>query len=202
MSKVHWKGGTLLAPIPAVMVTCGTAEKSNIITIAWTGIINTVPPMTYISVRPSRHSYDIIKSSGEFVINLTSSQMCRAADYCGVRSGKDNNKAMQMKLELEPSVAVSAPQIKDSPLTLECRVKEIKKLGSHDMFISEIVAVNAEERFIDRNGRLDLKKADLVAYSHGDYYKLGERIGDFGFSVRKKAGATKKSPPKSKRNRG
>lgn len=201
MSKVHWKGGTLLAPIPAVMVTCGTAEKSNIITIAWTGIINTVPPMTYISVRPSRHSYDIIKSSGEFVINLTSSQMCRAADYCGVRSGKDNNKAMQMKLELEPSVAVSAPQLKDSPLTLECRVKEIKRLGSHDMFISEIVAVNAEEKFIDRNGRLDLKKADLVAYSHGDYYKLGERIGDFGFSVRKKAGAKKKSPPKSKRNR-
>ena len=196
MSKVTWKGGTLIAPVPAVMITCGNTEKANVLTIAWTGIINTIPPMTYISVRPSRHSYNIIKDSGEFVINLTTEQLCRATDYCGVRSGKDHDKLKDMKLELEPSAIVSAPQLKDSPLSLECKVKEIKALGSHDMFIADIVAVNVDERLIDKNGRLDLKKADLIAYSHGDYYKLGERIGDFGFSVRKKQGVKRKHPPK------
>ena len=201
MAKVTWKGGTLIAPIPAVMVTCGNNEKANVLTIAWTGIINTIPPMTYISVRPSRHSYNIIKDSGEFVINLTTEQLCRATDYCGVRSGKDHDKLKDMKLELEPSSIVSAPQLKDSPLSLECKVKEIKPLGSHDMFIADIVAVNVDEKLIDKNGRLDLKKADLIAYSHGDYYKLGDRIGDFGFSVRKKQGVTKKRPPRIKKNK-
>lgn len=187
MSKITLKPGTLLAPLPAVLVTCGTMEKANALTIAWTGIINTIPPMTYISVRPERHSYPIIKESGEFVINLTTSAMARETDFCGVRSGRDMNKLEKCKLTLTAGKTVSAPVIEQSPLSLECRVREIKELGSHHMFIAEITGIQAEERFMDSKGKLNLQQAGLMAYSHGEYFALGRKLGDFGFSVRKKS---------------
>lgn len=187
MSKITLKPGTLLAPLPAVLVTCGTIEKANALTIAWTGIINTIPPMTYISVRPERHSYPIIKETGEFVINLTTSAMARETDFCGVRSGRDMNKIEKCKLTLTEGKTVSAPVIEQSPLSLECKVREIKELGSHHMFIAEITGIQAEERFIDSKGKLNLQQAGLMAYSHGEYFALGRKLGDFGFSVRKKS---------------
>ena len=187
MSKITLKPGTLLAPLPAVLVTCGTMEKANALTIAWTGIINTIPPMTYISVRPERHSYPIIKETGEFVINLTTSAMARETDFCGVRSGRDMNKIEKCKLTLTAGKTVSAPVIEQSPLSLECKVREIKELGSHHMFIAEITGIQAEERFMDSKGKLNLQQAGLMAYSHGEYFALGRKLGDFGFSVRKKS---------------
>lgn len=186
MSKITLKPGTLLAPLPAVLVTCGTLEKANALTIAWTGIINTIPPMTYISVRPERHSYPIIKETGEFVINLTTSAMAKETDFCGVRSGRDMNKIEKCKLTLTAGKTVSAPVIEQSPLSLECKVREIKELGSHHMFIAEITGIRAEERFMDSKGKLNLQQAGLMAYSHGEYFSLGRKLGDFGFSVRKK----------------
>lgn len=178
--------GTLLSPLPAVMVSCGTLEKANILTVAWTGIINTKPPMTYISVRPSRHSYGIIKESGEFVINLTTSKLVREADLCGVKSGRDMDKAAKYGLHLEAAGTVTAPVIAESPLSLECKVVEIKPLGTHDMFIAEITAVNADERYIDSKGKINLQQAGLMAYSHGEYFSLGRKLGEFGYSVAKK----------------
>ncbi|MCI5904667.1 MAG: flavin reductase family protein [Oscillospiraceae bacterium] len=178
--------GTLLSPLPAVMVSCGTLEKANILTVAWTGIINTKPPMTYISVRPSRHSYGIIKESGEFVINLTTSKLVREADLCGVKSGRDMDKAAKCGLHLEAAGTVTAPVIAESPLSLECKVVEIKPLGTHDMFIAEITAVNADERYIDSKGKINLQQAGLMAYSHGEYFSLGRKLGEFGYSVAKK----------------
>lgn len=194
MSKISLKAGTLLAPLPAVLVTCGTMEKANVLTIAWTGIINTIPPMTYISVRPERHSYPIIKETGEFVINLTTSAMAKETDFCGVRSGRDIDKFQKCKLTLAAGNTVSAPVIEQSPLSLECKVREIKELGSHHMFIAEITGIQAEERFMDSKGKLNLQQAGLMAYSHGEYFTLGRKLGDFGFSVRKK--------PKQKRKDG
>ena len=179
--------GTLLAPLPAVMVTCGSLQKANVLTIAWTGIVNTHPPMTYISVRPSRYSYGIIKDSGEFVINLTTSKMVRETDFCGVRSGRDMDKIKKCGLHLEAASKVSAPIISESPLSLECRVVEIKFLGTHDMFLAEIVAVNADGRYIDSKGKINLQQAGLMAYSHGEYFSLGRKLGSFGYSVAKKA---------------
>lgn len=179
--------GTLLSPLPAVMVTCGTPQKANILTVAWTGIINTKPPMTYISVRPSRHSYGIIKETGEFVINLTTSKLVRETDFCGVKSGRDMDKAAKCGLHLEAAGTVSAPVIAESPLSLECKVVEIKPLGTHDMFIAEITAVNADERYIDSKGKINLQQAGLMAYSHGEYFSLGRKLGEFGYSVAKKA---------------
>ena len=178
--------GTLLSPLPAVMVTCGTPQKANILTVAWTGIINTKPPMTYISVRPSRHSYGIIKETGEFVINLTTSKLVREADLCGVKSGRDMDKAAKCGLHLEAAGTVTAPVIAESPLSLECKVVEIKPLGTHDMFIAEITAVNADERYIDSKGKINLQQAGLMAYSHGEYFSLGRKLGEFGYSVAKK----------------
>lgn len=186
MPKISLKAGTLLAPLPAVLVTCGTKEKANVLTIAWTGIINTVPPMTYISVRPERHSYNIIKETGEFVINLTTSAMAKETDFCGVRSGRDIDKISRCRLHLTAGETVSAPVIEESPLSLECRVTEIKELGSHHMFIAEITKVRLEERFMDSKGKINLQQAGLMAYSHGEYFSLGRKLGDFGFSVRKK----------------
>ncbi|MDE7302788.1 MAG: flavin reductase family protein [Oscillospiraceae bacterium] len=148
--------GTLLAPLPAVMVSCGTLEKANVLTVAWTGIVNTKPPMTYISVRPTRYSYGIIKESGEFVINLTTSKMVRETDFCGVKSGKDTDKFRKCGLHIEAASAVSAPIISESPLSLECRVVDIKPLGSHDMFLAEIVAVNVDGRYIDSKGKINV----------------------------------------------
>lgn len=189
--------GTLLAPLPAVMVSCGTLEKANVLTVAWTGIINTKPPMTYISVRPTRHSYEIIKESGEFVINLTASKMVRETDFCGVKSGKDMDKIKKCGLHLAAASAVKAPVIEESPLALECRVTEIKPLGSHDMFIAEILAVNADGRYIDSKGKINLNQAGLMAYSHGEYFALGRKLGSFGYSVAKRGTKQMKSPHKN-----
>ncbi len=188
MKKIVWKPGTLIYPLPAVMVSCGVSdEEYNIITVAWTGIINTNPPMCYISLRKSRHSYDIIKKNGEFVINLTTKDLAFATDWCGVKSGRDVDKFKAMKLTPAKAQKVGAPLIDESPVNVECVVKEIKPLGSHDMFIAEIVAVNTCSKYIDsKTGAFDLSKANLIMYSHGKYYESGAFIGKFGFSVMKK----------------
>lgn len=197
MKKLKWKGGTLLAPVPPVMVTCGDMENSNIITVAWTGIINSDPPKTYISVRPSRHSYNIIKERGEFVINLTPSRLVRSADWCGVYSGKNVDKFAKCKLTKEQANEVSAPLISECPVALECKVSDIVPLGTHDMFIADIAAVDIEEELVDEKGKLHLERAGLAAYAHGDYFTLGKKIGSFGFSVKKKQ--SKKNPHNKKK---
>lgn len=184
--KQKWKGGALLAPVPAVLVSCGNGEQANLITIGWTGIVCTQPPKLYISVRPERYSYGIIKESGEFCVNLPTADIVRAVDFCGVRSGKDIDKFKEAKLTKQESYEVNCVSVGECPLTLECKVSQIIPLGSHDMFIADIVAVAADESLIDKNGRLMLEKANLLAYAHGDYFALGRKIGDFGFSVRKK----------------
>lgn len=186
MSKVVWKPGTFVYPIPAVMVSCGTMEKSNIITVAWTGILNTNPAMVYISVRPERFSYNIIKETGEFVINLTTKNLVRATDWCGVRSGAKYDKFKEMKLTKEKSNFVKCPSIKESPVSIECKVKEIKELGSHHMFVAEVLSINADEKCIDAKGAFDITKCDLIAYANGKYFSLGKQVGKFGYSVQKK----------------
>ena len=192
MSKIIWKPGTFLYPIPAVMVSCGTMEKSNIITIAWTGIINTNPAMVYISVRPNRFSYKLIKEQGEFVINLTNKDLVFATDWCGVKSGAEFDKFKEMNLTKEKGEFVKCPLIKESPVSVECKVKEIKELGSHNMIIAEVLSIDADEKYIDENGAFDINKCDLIAYSNGKYYSLGKQIGKFGFSVQKKKKRKKK----------
>lgn len=186
--KVPFKPGTMIYPLPAVMVSCGDSEENNnIITIAWTGTICSDPPMCYISVRKERHSHDIISRTGEFVINLTTEQLAYATDWCGVKSGKEFNKFKEMHLTTEKGQIVKAPLIAESPLNIECKVVEIKELGSHDMFIAEVVAVNAEEKLIDKGtGAFQFNHSSPLAYSHGKYYGLGEKLGGFGFSVKKK----------------
>lgn len=187
MAKVLWKPGTMVYPVPAVMVSCGTVgEDANVITIAWTGTICTDPAMTYISLRPERYSYDIIKNSGEFVINLTTRKLAFATDFCGVRSGRDINKFKKMKLTPQKANHVSCPMIKESPINIECKVTEIKKLGTHDMFLAEVLGVNADDQYLDKNGAFSLDKAEPIAYSHGKYYALGKYLGHFGYSVKKK----------------
>ena len=186
MSKLQWKGSTLLAPVPAALVSCGTLEKPNALTIAWTGITCSDPPMTYISVRPERYSYDIIKKSGEFVINLTSGAMARATDLCGVRSGREMDKLAATGLTVEPAKEIAAPVIAQSPLALECRVKQIIPLGSHDLFLAQVVACDVDESLLDESGKLCLDKAKLIVYSHGEYLALGKKLGTFGDSDRKK----------------
>lgn len=178
----------MLYPLPAVLVTCGDApDNFNVMTVAWTGTVCSTPAMCYISVRPERYSYDIIKRTGEFVINLTTRSMARATDWCGVRSGRDTDKFAEMKLATVPSAEVKAPALEASPVSIECRVKQIVPLGSHDMFIAEVVNVAVDDRYIDaESGKLMLDKADLLAYSHGEYFALGESLGFFGWSVRKK----------------
>ncbi len=186
MSKIQWKGSTLLSPVPAVLVSCGKDETANMITIGWTGIVCSQPPKLYISVRPERYSYDIIKKDKEFCVNLTTTDMARATDFCGVRSGRDCDKFALTGLTKAQSCEVSCVSIAESPVTLECKVSDVIPLGSHDMFIADIVAVTADESIIDENGRLMLEKASLIAYAHGDYFALGKKLGDFGYSVRKK----------------
>lgn len=193
MSKVTWKSGTFIYPLPAVMVSCGTMEESNIITVAWTGIINTDPAMCYISVRPTRHSYEMIKKTGEFVINLTIKDLAYATDWCGVKTGAKVDKFKEMKLTKEKANFVNCPMIKESPVSVECKVKEIRELGSHHMFVAEILGINADEKYINENGAFDISKCDLIAYSNGNYYSLGKKIGRFGFSVQKKKKTAKKS---------
>ncbi len=192
MAKIKWKGGALLSPLPAVLVSCGNREIDNVFTVAWTGIVCTKPPMLSISVRKERFSYDLIDKSGEFCVNLTPESLVRAVDYCGVRSGRDTDKFKEMKLTKTESFELSCPSIAECPITLECKVNRKIELGSHDMFIADIVAVGADEELIDEKGRLMLEKARLLSYSHGDYFSLGKKIGDFGFSVRKKKRNTKK----------
>lgn len=201
MSKVQWKGGTFIYPIPAVMVSCGTMEKSNIITVAWTGILNTNPAMCYISVRPERYSHDIIKENGEFAINLTTRQLAYATDWCGVKSGRDVDKFKEMKLTKEKANIISVPLIKESPVSVECKVKEILPLGSHDMFVAEIVAIDADEKYIDEKGAFDISKCDLIAYANGGYYPLESKIGKFGYSVQKKSKTAKNSKINAKRTK-
>ena len=186
MSKVMWKPGTFIYPIPAVMVSCGSMEKSNIMTVAWTGILNTNPAMCYISVRPERYSYNIIKETGEFVINLTNKELVYATDWCGVKSGKDVDKFKEMNLSKEKCNFVNCPAIKESPVSIECKVKEIKELGSHHMFMAEVLSINADEKYIDEKGAFDITKCDLIAYANGKYFELGNKIGKFGYSVQKK----------------
>ena len=186
MGKVTWKPGTFLYPLPVVMVSCGTMEKSNIITVAWTGIMNTDPAMVYISVRPSRHSYEIIKNSGEFVINLTTRDLVYATDWCGVKSGAQVDKFKEMKLTKESAKFVKCPMIKESPVSIECKLKEIQELGTHHMFVAEVLGINADEKYIDEKGAFDISKCDLIAYANGKYYTLGKKVGKFGFSVQKK----------------
>ena len=191
MSKIKLRGGAMLAPVPPVMVSCGNAEQKNILTVAWAGITNTIPPKTYISVRPKRHSYNIIKETGEFVLNLTSSSLVRAADYCGMYTGAKVNKFEKCNLTPVEAEEVSAPMIGECPVSLCCRVTDVVPLGSHDMFLADILAVYVEDRLLDESGKLHLEKADLCAYAHGDYYALGKILGHFGFSAAKK----KKRPP-------
>lgn len=186
MGKITWKPGTFVYPIPAVMVSCGTMEKSNIITVAWTGIINTNPAMVYISVRPTRYSYNLIKDQGEFVINLTTKSLTRATDWCGVKSGANVDKFKKMKLHKEKASIVKCPMIQESPVSVECKVKEIKELGSHTMFMAEVVAINVDEKYIDNKGAFDITKCDLMAYANGNYLAMGKKLGKFGFSVKKK----------------
>ena len=186
MGKVTWKAGTFEYPIPAAMVSCGTMEKSNIITVAWTGVINTNPAMVYISVRPERYSYEIIKKSKEFVINLTNEQLAYATDWCGVKSGKNVDKFKEMHLTKQKANFVNCPMIEESPVSIECKVKEIKKLGSHDMFIAEILSIDAEEIYIDKKGAFDITKCNLITYANGKYFTLGKQVGKFGYSVQKK----------------
>ena len=176
----------MLSPVPAVMVSLGEGEESNIITIAWTGIINSRPPMTYISVQKVRHSHDILMNTREFVINLTTEDLVRQTDWCGVKSGRDVDKWKEMKLTREQASVVKCPMIAESPVNLECRVTEVKELGSHDMFLAEIVKVHVDESIIDEDGRFDVVKAGLIAYVHGHYYSVNRKpLGRFGFSVMK-----------------
>lgn len=186
--KQSWKPGTLIYPLPAVLVSCGsTPEEYNLLTIAWTGTVCTNPPMCYISVRKERHSYDIIRRTGEFVINLTTEEIARATDWCGVKSGREVNKWEAMSLTPMANDHVAAPLVGESPLSICCKVRQVVELGSHDMFIADVVGIEADERFIDpESGKFSLDKARPIVYSHGEYFRLGEMIGHFGWSVRKK----------------
>ena len=188
MGKIIWKPGTMIYPLPAVMVSCGAEPAEyNIITVSWTGTICTDPPMCYISVRPSRHSYNIIRKNGEFVINLTTKKLSYATDWCGIKSGAEYDKFKEMNLTPFKGTKVNAPLIKESPVNIECTVKDIRELGTHHMFISEEVSVNAEEElFDDKTGIFRLYEANPLCYIHGKYYETGRFIGKFGFSVERK----------------
>ena len=196
--RMLWKPGNMVYPVPAVMVTAADREgKSNIITIAWTGTVCTNPPMTYISVRPERYSYGMLKETGEFVINLTTEKLVRATDYCGVKSGRDTDKWKETGLTPIPAQEVNVPLIKESPVNIECRVSEIRELGSHHMFLARVVAVDVDEAYLNEQGRFELQKAAPIVYSHGEYYGLSSLLGTFGYSVRKKtvpARGNKKRP--------
>lgn len=198
MAKLQWKPGTLLAPAPPALVSCGTMEAHNVLTAAWTGIVCSEPPMTYVSIRPERYSHHMILERGEFVINLPTQAIVRATDLCGVKSGRDGDKFALAGLTAEPSALVAAPGIGECPVSLECRVREVLHLGSHDMFLSDIVAVDVDPGYVDEKGALHLEKAGLLAYAHGGYYGLGRQLGTFGFSVRKKPVRRGTKPAKRK----
>lgn len=188
MGKINFKPGNMLYPLPAVMVSCADkAGHDNILTVAWTGTICSDPAMVYISVRPSRYSYEMIKESGEFVINLTTKDLTFATDFCGVRSGRDVDKWKEMHLTRQPSSVVAAPSVAESPVNIECQVTQVMPLGSHDMFLAKVVNVSVDEQYMDENNRFDLQKADPMVYSHGEYYNLNQLLGKFGYSVEKKS---------------
>ena len=187
MAKQQWKPGNMLYPLPAVMVTVRDKEgKDNIITVAWAGTVCTNPPMVSISVRPERYPCHMLEESGEFVINLTTEKLCYATDYCGVRSGRDVDKFVEMKLTKTEASEVNAAMIEESPVNIECRVEKVEKLGSHHLFLARVIAVHADESCMDEKGKFDLNKAHPMVYSHGEYYGLGKKIGSFGYSVKKK----------------
>lgn len=187
MARTYWKPGTIIYPLPAVMVSCGeNPEEYNIITIAWTGTINSDPPMCYISVRPGRHSYDIIKRTGEYVINLTTEKLARATDWCGCRSGRKYDKWKEMNLTPAPAKIVKAPIIEESPVNIECRVKDIVDLGTHHMFVSDVLSVSVDDTYMNEDQAFSFSKANPLVYSHGHYFGMGEKIGKFGWSVEKK----------------
>ncbi|MFH1684042.1 MAG: flavin reductase family protein [Candidatus Margulisiibacteriota bacterium] len=187
MNKALWKPGNMLFPAPAVMVSCGDRpDNYNIITIAWAGNICSEPAMTSISIRPQRHSYELIKRTKEFVINLTTERLAFATDFCGVKSGREINKFERLKLAPLKGKFTAAPLIKESPANIECKVVEVKKLGSHDIFLAKVMGIHADQEYIKRDGSFDLRKAGLICYSHGNYYALGKHLGNFGFSVKKK----------------
>jgi flavin reductase (DIM6/NTAB) family NADH-FMN oxidoreductase RutF len=186
MGKVIWKPGTFEYPIPVVMVTSGDFENSNIITVAWTGVINTDPAMVYVSIRPSRYSYHIIAENKEFAINLTNERLAFATDWCGVKSGKDVDKFKAMKLTKEKAKFIKCPLIKESPVSIECRVEKVINLGSHSMFAARVLSIDADERYINEKGAFDISKCNLIAYLNGGYYSIGKKLGTFGFSVKKK----------------
>lgn len=187
MKKEIWKPGNMVYPLPAVMVSCGRpGERPNILTVAWIGTVCTNPAMVYISVRPERYSYPIIRETGEFVINLTTKRLAFATDYCGVRSGRDVDKFKEMKLTPEPSCEVAAPLIGESPVNIECRVTEVRELGSHHMFLARVLCVHVDPSYMDEKGKFELNRAGLLVYSHGEYLETGKKVGSFGYSVRKK----------------
>lgn len=186
MKKVRWKAGNMVYPLPAVMVSCGDRERANIITVAWTGTICTNPPMTYISLRPERYSYPIIKQTGVFVINLTTEALVKATDYCGVKSGQEIDKFKEMHLTIERDQETQCPMILESPVSIVCEVAEIKELGSHHMFLAYVKSVYVDENYMNANGKFELNHTGLIVYSHGSYLKTGKEIGTFGFSIRKK----------------
>lgn len=199
MSKINFKPGNMIYPLPAVMVSCGDIDgESNILTVAWTGTICTNPPMAYISVRPERHSYQMIKDSGEFVINLTTESLIRATDYCGVKSGRDVDKWQECHLTKEKADTVKCPLIEESPVNIECKVKEIKELGSHHMFIADVTSVHVDEKYMDEKNSFHLNDSGLIAYSHGTYFSLGRKLGTFGYSIRKKKTNIKRKSRKKK----
>ena len=197
MAKVTWDGSTLLSPVPVVLVGCGSAEHPNTMTAAWTGVVCSDPPMAYVSIRKERYSYGLIRESGLFSLNLVNRSLVRAADFCGVRAGRQLDKLAHLGLHASAG-RLGCPLIDESPLSLECRVTQVLELGSHDLFLAEIEAVHAEESLLDSSGRLCLEKAELVAYSHGQYVPLGRSLGGFGFSVRKKP--VRKKPSSSKKS--
>ena len=200
MSKQNWKPGNMLYPVPAVMVSCQrTGEKANIITLAWAGTICSDPAMVSISVRSERYSHDIIEETGEFVINLVTSELTKKCDWCGVKSGRDFDKFKEMKLTEYKSDFLGVPAIDESPVNIYCKVKKIERLGSHDMFIAEVVGVTVDEKHMDKKGRFDLGAANLMAYSHGEYFALGKKLGKFGYSVKKSAKKSAKKSHKKKR---
>ncbi len=202
MARLHWRGGALLAPVPPALISCSTPDgKVNLVTVAWTGILSTIPPKTYISLRPSRHSYGIISETKEFVIHLCPSSMARTVDYCGMYTGKKVDKLRETGLHTTPSVTVGAPTITECPIALECRVTDCVPLGSHVMMIADITAVTVEDTLLDEKGALHLERADLLAYAHGNYYRLGDALGKFGFSAvkRQKRKSEGKAAPVEKR---
>ncbi len=196
MSKIMWKPGNFIYPIPAVLVTVGTMKKSNIFTVAWTGTINTNPAMAYISVRKERFSYDIIKKNKEFVINLTNESLVFETDYCGVKSGKNVDKFKELGLTKQKCNYVKCPMINESPISIECKVIEEKDLGSHTMFLAKVLAINVDDNYINKNGAFEISKCKLIAYSNGGYYSLGRKIGKFGFSVQKNKKKSKNNKKK------